>query len=230
LNLKQEETKLRKKNLDISLSSLTEYINEYGCNEDHYLYELRKETKKLGDVSIMQIGATQGSLLKILCSIGNFKKCLEIGVFTGYSSICIAQAMKEDGEIIALDNNKEYTDIAMKYWKLAGVNKKIKLILGDANNSLNQLLETMNESFDFIFIDADKNNYIDYYEKSMMLLKRNALMAIDNTIWKGKILDDNDNSKSTTSIRKLNEYIKNDNRVEHCILTIYDGMTLCLKK
>ena len=115
-------------------------------------------------------------------------------------------------------------------WKLAKVDKKINLLFGDASESLDTLCKTMQKTFDFIFIDADKNNYIKYYENSLVLLKPQGLMAIDNTIWKGRVLDDADKSKSTESIRKLNKHIKNDDRVEHCILTIYDGMTLCVKK
>ena len=178
----------------------------------------------------MQIGATQGTLLRMLCQLGKFKKCLEIGVFTGYSSICISSGLTDDGELFALDNNEEYLEVAKKYWKLAKVDKKINLLFGDASESLDTLCKTMQKTFDFIFIDADKNNYIKYYENSLVLLKPQGLMAIDNTIWKGRVLDDADKSKSTESIRKLNKHIKNDDRVEHCILTIYDGMTLCVKK
>ena len=132
--------------------------------------------------------------------------------------------------MLALDNDGEYTKIAKKYWKLAKIDKKIEFILGDACQSLDLLSKTMKETFDFIFIDADKTNYMEYYEKSLELLRQQGLIAIDNTIWKGRVLDDNDQSQSTKSIKSLNKFIKNDKRVEHCILTIYDGMTLCLKK
>jgi len=228
--LRQEETKLDGKNLTVDPTSIRKYIDLVGYNESNILSKLREETKKLGSISIMQVGAAQGTLLKILCQLGKFKKCLEIGVFTGYSSICISSSLADDGKLFALDNNEEYIEIAKKYWKLAKVEKKINLILGDACTSLNKLCKTMKETFDFIFIDADKSNYMKYYEDSLVLLKPHGLVAIDNTIWKGRVLDEGDKSKSTESIRKLNEYIKNDNRVEHCILTIYDGMTLCIKK
>tara|TARA_B100001179_G_scaffold225686_1_gene205830 strand:- start:1049 stop:1741 length:693 start_codon:yes stop_codon:yes gene_type:complete len=230
LNLKQEETNLDNKSLNFDPTSIKEYINLVGYNESNLLSKLRKETKKFGPLSIMQIGPTQGTLIGILCQLGKFKKCLEIGVFTGYSSICIANNLSDDGELFALDNNEEYTKIAKKYWKLAKVDKKINLMLDDACLSLDILCKTMQETFDFIFIDADKNNYMKYYEDSLLLLKPQGLIAIDNTIWKGRVTDETDKSKSTETIRNLNKFIKNDNRVEHCILTIYDGMTLCIKK
>ena len=228
--MRQKETNLDDKSLTVDPISIRKYIDLFGYNEPEVLSKLRLETKKFGPLSIMQIGAAQGVLLKMLCQLGKFKKCLEIGVFTGYSSICISSSLADDGKLFALDNNEEYMEIARKYWKLAKVEKKINLILGDACQSLNTLCETMKGTFDFIFIDADKSNYIKYYEDSLILLKPQGLIAIDNTIWKGRVLDDSDKSKGTESIRKLNKHIKNDDRVEHCILTIYDGMTLCIKK
>ena len=229
MSLKQEEIKLQNKTLSIDATSLRNYIDSVGYTESDLLSALRKETKKFGPLAIMQVGAAQGVLLKMLCELGRFKRCLEIGVFTGYSSICIASGLPSDGMLYALDTSDEYTQIAKKYWKLAKVDKKIELILGDACLTLNNLTESMNNTFDFIFIDADKNNYIKYYEDSLTLLKQGGLIAIDNTIWKGKVLDESDKSKSTESIKALNKHIKKDNRVEHCILTIYDCMTLCIK-
>ena len=230
MNLKQKEIKLDNKNLTVDPASIRKYIDLVGYNEPDLLSELRRETKRFGPLSIMQIGPTQGTLLRMLCQLGKFKKCLEIGIFTGYSSICISSSLTDDGKLFALDNNEEYLEVAKKYWKLAKVDKKINLLFGDASESLDTLCKTMQKTFDFIFIDADKNNYMKYYENSLVLLKPQGLMAIDNTIWKGRVLDDADKSKSTESIRKLNKHIKNDDRVEHCILTIYDGMKLCVKK
>ena len=130
-------------------------------------------------------------------------------------------------EIIA----RTFTSIAQKYWEKAGVKDKIKLILGEGNNTLDKFLnDGHNETFDFIFIDADKNNYLDYYEKSIKLIKQGGMIAIDNTIWKGKVLDNEDKTESTKSIKKLNDTIAKDNRIDHCLITMYDGMTLCIKK
>tara|TARA_B100000945_G_C20364596_1_gene588904 strand:- start:221 stop:889 length:669 start_codon:yes stop_codon:yes gene_type:complete len=215
----------------IDFQDLRNYIDRIGYKESNILQELRAETKKISDLSIMQIGAMQGSLLQFLCKIGNFKKCIEVGVFTGYSSICIASSITEDGILYALDNSEEYTNIAKKYWERAGVNHKIKLMLDDGVLSFKKLLEEEQEStFDFIFIDADKSNYQQYYEFSLKLIKQGGLIAIDNTIWKGRVFDNNDQSSGTDSIRKLNDFIYEDSRVDHCLLTIYDGMTLCIKK
>lgn len=228
--MKQEETKLHKKILSVDAISLRNYIDSVGYTESDLLLKLREETKKFGQLAIMQVGASQGVLLKILCKLGKFKRCLEIGVFTGYSSICVASSLPDDGKLYALDNSDEYTQIAKKYWKLAKLEKKIELIIGDACDTLDSFVKSKKNTFDFIFIDADKSNYIKYYENALVLLKQGGLIAIDNTIWKGKILDENDKSRSTEAIRELNKLIKNDDRVEHCILTIYDGMTLCIKK
>ena len=179
----------------------------------------------------MQIGQTQGSLIEMICQIGQFKRCIEIGVFTGYSSICIAKGMPKNGKLYALDNSTEFTDIAKKYWSRSGCNERIELIIGNAIDSLNDFLKKkMDGTFDFVFIDADKNSYLDYYEKSLQLIRKGGMILIDNTIWKGKVMDDTDKSKSTISIKRLNDYIASDDRVNHCLLTIYDGMTICIKK
>ena len=222
---------MKNKNILLDLNKLNTYIDQVGYKEDNVLSELRRITESLGDVSIMQIGQTQGALIQMLCTVGNFTKCIEIGVFTGYSSICIAKGMPENGKLYALDNSTEFTDIAKKYWIKGGYDKKIELIVDQAINSLDNFLKNkMNGYFDFIFIDADKNNYLDYYKRSLKLVREGGMILIDNTIWKGKVMDDNDKTNSTKSIRELNDYIASDNSVDHCLLTIYDGMTLCIKK
>ena len=229
--MKQDVNKLKNKNIPLDIEKLNAYINLYGFEESENLKMLRDETKKLGDIAIMQIGQTQGKLIEMLCRIGNYKKCIEIGVFTGYSSICIAQGMSDDGKLYAIDCDRKNTEIAKKYWKKCNLEKKITLIIDDGINALNKILQDHpKQSFDLVFIDADKNNYINYYNLALELLKKGGLMLIDNTIWKGKIFNDNDKTESTTSIRKLNDIIAKDIRVDHCLLTIYDGMTLCIKK
>ena len=125
----------------------------------------------------------------------------------------------------------EFIDIAKEYWTKSGCDKKIELIIRDANESLDEFINKgMNESFDFIFIDADKNNYLEYYKKSLELVRCGGMILIDNTMWKGKVVKDNDMTNSTRSIKALNDFIASDDRVDHCLLTIYDGLTLCIKK
>tara|TARA_B100001769_G_C22060875_1_gene570574 strand:- start:649 stop:1320 length:672 start_codon:yes stop_codon:yes gene_type:complete len=221
----------KNKNVLLDPNKLRTYIDQVGYKKDDILSDLRKTTESLGDISIMQIGQTQGSLIEMLCRIGSFRKCIEIGVFTGYSSICIAKGISEDGKLYALDNSIEYNDIARKYWAKSGCSKKIELIIRDAIESLDDFIKKgMGGSFDFIFIDADKNNYLNYYKKSYELVRRGGMILIDNTIWKGKVMDNDDKTSSTNSIRTLNNFIASDDRVDHCLLTIYDGLTLCIKK
>ena len=229
--MKLENNKLKNKEVNVDGKLLRSYIDKVGYNESPILKELRIETSALGEISIMQIGAVQGALIKMLCSIAKFKRCIEIGVFTGYSSICIAEGMPADGKLYALDTSVEFTEIAKKYWKKNYVENKIELIIDKAITTLKDFQEKkLSNTFDFIFIDADKKNMMDYYEISLDLLRQGGMILIDNTIWKGRILDLQDNNASTISIKKLNEHIATDQRVDHCLIAIYDGMTLCMKK
>ena len=221
---------MRTKEVQLNSSDLREYLDTVGFKRDQVLVELRKKTQLMGDASIMQIGESQGKLLEIICRLGNFKKCIEIGVFTGYSSICIAKGISSEGMLYAIDTSEEYTSIARDYWKKSNVDKKIELILKEGLDVLNEFIKkNLNGTFDFIFIDADKSNYINYYEKSIELIRSGGIIAIDNTIWKGKVLNEDDKSQSTTTIRELNKIISADNRIDQCMLTMYDGMTLCQK-
>ncbi len=222
---------MRLKEIQLNSKELRDYIDLVGYEKDQTLSDLREATKSLGDASIMQIGSSQGKLIEIICRLGKFSKCIEIGVFTGYSSICIAKGMVDHGKLYAIDPSEQYTKIARDFWKKAGVDNKIELILNKGNEALDNLLgEGQKEEYDLVFIDADKANYIDYYEKSMVLIKPGGLVIIDNTVWKGKVLDHSDQSESTSTIRKLNDIIASDERVRHCMLTMYDGMTICQKK
>lgn len=222
---------MKHKDSQLDPNQLRSYIDLFGYKEDAVLKELREETSRLGDVSIMQIGAVQGSLIEIICRLGRFTKCIEIGVFTGYSSICIARGMPDNGKLFALEKSKEFKDIAQKYWDKAKVNNKIDLVLENAIETLDSFIfKNLEDTFDFVFIDADKSNYLNYYEKSLKLIRSGGIIIIDNTIWKGKVLNKDDNSSSTKSIRLLNALISEDKRVDHCLISIYDGMTLCMKK
>ena len=209
---------------------LREYVDSVGYAESNILKENRKETKKLGAISIMQIGAAQGALLSILCKISKFRNCLEVGVFTGYSSLCIGTSISEDSKLTCIDNNKEYLNVAKKYWNKAKIAHKINLIEDNAINALNMLSKNDLNSFDFAFIDADKSNYCLYYEKIIPLMQKGGVLCIDNTLWKGRVYDKSVNNSSTQSIRDINKLINSDKRVEHSLLTIYDGMTICYVK
>ena len=149
---------------------LREYVDILGYSECELLKKNREETKKLGPISIMQVGAAQGAFLSILCKCGKFKNCLEVGVFTGYSSLCISSAIEDDSRLTVIDNNNEYLDIAEKYWKLANVVEKINVIKKDALEALSELKSNTNKQFDFAFIDADKANYVKYYDLILPLI------------------------------------------------------------
>ena len=214
----------------IMKKELREYVDFLGYSESELLKKNREETKKLGSISIMQVGAAQGAFLSILCKCGKFKNCLEVGVFTGYSSLCISSAIEDDSKLTVIDNNNEYLDIAKKYWKLANVVEKINVIKKDALGALLELKSNPDKQFDFAFIDADKANYVKYYDLILPLMSRGGILCIDNTLWKGSVYDPDNQTDSTRAIRSLNQKIKNDKRVEHSILTIYDGMTICYIK
>jgi predicted O-methyltransferase YrrM len=209
---------------------LREYVDSVGYTESNILKENRKETKKLGALSIMQIGAAQGALLSILCKISKFKNCLEVGVFTGYSSLCIGSSISDDSKLTCIDNNKDYLNVAKKYWEKAKIEHKIDLIEDNAIDALNMLSKKDLNNFDFAFIDADKSNYCLYYEKIIPLMQKGGVVCIDNTLWKGRVYDKSINNNSTQSIRDINQLINSDKRVEHSLLTIYDGMTICYVK
>ena len=217
-------------NSPIHPKELKNYIDNFGYKESSILKENRNETKKLGDVSIMQIGAAQGALLSILCKIANFKSCLEIGVFTGYSSVCIGSSISEESKLTVIDNNEEYLNIAKKYWDKAGISKKINTINNNALDALDELSKMKDIYFDFAFIDADKSNYSEYYKKVITMMLPGGIICIDNTLWKGRVYDKKIVNQSTQSIRDVNDLIMRDKRVEHSLLTIYDGMTICYIK
>ena len=208
---------------------LRKYLDKVGYNEPIILRENREETKNLGAISIMQTGAAQGALISIICRLSNFKNCLEIGTFTGYSSICIANSISTNSRLTVIDNNKQYLDIAKKYWDKISITEKITVMNTNADEALDKL-QSKGKIFDFVFIDADKSNYVTYFNKVMNIVNAGSLICIDNTLWKGKVYDESNDEKTTKMIRELNDTIKKDKRVVHSLLTIYDGMTLCYVK
>ncbi|MDQ2680353.1 MAG: class I SAM-dependent methyltransferase [Candidatus Eremiobacteraeota bacterium] len=206
------------------------YMSEVSLRELPVQLELRKETATMAH-SNMQIGADQGQFMQLLVKLIGAKRCLEIGVFTGYSSLAVALALPSDGKIIACDVSEEYTTVARKYWERAGVSKKIDLRLGPAVQTLDELLrDGQAGQFDFAFIDADKTGYDSYYERILQLLRPNGLIAIDNVFWGGAVADSTNTDPDTSALRALNAKIGKDDRVDISMLPICDGLTIARKR
>ncbi len=207
-----------------------DYLCDVSISEPELLRQLREETALI-EYSVMQISPEQGQFMSLLIKLMGATRAIEIGTFTGYSSICIASAMPENGKLVCCDISPQWTDIAEKYWVLAGLENKIDLYIQPAEQTLQMLLDDGAErSFDFIFIDADKQNYIMYYEMALRLLRKGGMIAVDNTLWSGAVADPENTEAGTRAIRRFNEMIKNDDRVSQCLLTIGDGLTLILKE
>lgn len=215
----------------IGLSSeLRKYMLDVSFRDDEILRQLREETLILKEAQ-MQISPEQGAFLSILTKLLNAKKTLDIGVFTGYSSLVVARELPDDGLVVACDTSIEWTSIAKKYWKLAGVDNKVDLHLAPAIETLEKLIEDGREStFDFSFIDADKINYQSYYEKSLILVKPGGIIAVDNVLWSGQVIDEADFEPATRAIRSFNEKLYQDDRVSISMVPIGDGLTLAYKK
>ena len=210
---------------------IDEVLENYISNNSYELHSVQKEiiehNKSLGDIKRMQISVTQAYFMQLLIKINNVKQILEIGTFTGYSALSMALAV-DDVFITCLDKNKKTSEIANNFFKKAKVDKKINLIVGTATESLNNLINE-NKIFDLIFIDADKENYIRYYDLAFKLISKNGLILIDNVLWKGDVANNNKSDRMTNIIRDFNTYIKNDERIEKTILPIGDGITICRK-
>ena len=210
-------------------AELQKYIFTYGVNEHPLQKEIREYTEKnLGNSAIMQISPDQGALLQFIIKSSNIQNCLEIGTFTGYSALTMALALPENGSIVSLDIDKVNTDIAKKYWSKHSVGKKIDFILAPALDTMDEFIN-QDRIFDLIFIDADKKNYKNYFLKSLELLEKDGIIIIDNTLWKGKVANQNINDDQTNSIREFNKFVKDFKGAESMILSIADGMTLCRK-
>src|SRR5882724_258352 len=206
------------------------YLLETSIREPEIARRLREETQQRENAQ-MQIGPDQGQFMNLLVQLLRAKKTIEVGVFTGYSSLWVAMGLPSDGRIIACDISEEYTSVARRYWKEAGVDKKIELRIGPALETLDELVRSgQAETFDFAFIDADKTNYENYYERALRLLRVGGLIAIDNTIWSGKVADPAQQDDDTVAIRRLNEKLFRDERITLSMLTVGDGLTLALKR
>ena len=208
---------------------LYNYFLSVSLREADILRQLREETAHLPN-AIMQIAPEQGQFMALLIKLLGARKTLEVGVFTGYSSLCVALALPSDGKIVACDVSEEYTTIASRYWQAAGVADKIDLRIAPALDTLVQLLAAGEaETFDFAFIDADKGNYDGYYERSLQLIRSGGLIAIDNVLWSGRVADSQTKERSTQKIRALNEKLYKDERITLSIVPIADGLTLAVK-
>ena len=209
--------------------NLVQYLQKVGYRDDKIINDLAHETSKLGSVSQMQIAKEQGQFLEIITKISKSNSCLEIGRFTGMSTLFIARGLSEKGKIITIDNSDEFLSLAKKYWDLDNVSAKIESIIGDGVEVMQSMIDRQH-SFDLIFIDADKNNYPNYYELSLNLIPPNGIIIIDNMLWHGDVANENNNDSQTNTIRDLNLKIQNDNRVEFSLLPLSDGLSFIRKK
>ena len=210
-------------------NSLYEYILSVSLREPEVLARLRAETLQQA-MSVMLSAPEQGQFLALLAQLIGARKCLEVGVYTGYSTLWVALALPHDGSVLACDVSEKWTAIARRYWEEAGVAERIDLQLAPALETLERLLAADQAgSFDFAFIDADKENYPDYYERTLQLLRPGGLMVIDNTLWSGAVADTTRQDPETCAIRALNDLVHADDRVQMSLLPVADGLTLARK-
>lgn len=210
--------------------TIRRYVVEHSVRDTPLLAELREVTAK-EPMARMQVSPDQGQLLALLVELLGAKRCLEIGTFTGYSSLCIAQALPPGGRLVCLDRSDEWTVIAKKFWVRAGVAAKVDLVLGEALASLDAMLGAGEAAtYDFAFIDADKQSHAHYYERCLRLVRAGGLIAIDNTLWSGAVADESDQEPDTRAIRALNDCVHRDERVSMAMITIGDGLTLARKR
>ena len=211
------------KNIEIT-EKIEKYINNFSFKLNPVQKEIIDYNNTLGNEKRMQVAISQCHFLHLIIKISNTKNVLEIGTFTGLSALSIALALPEDGKLISLDKDQESNIIAVDFFKKANQDNKIQTIVKPALDSLDEL---KNYKFDMVFIDADKLNYKKYYEKSLKIIKKGGLIIIDNVLWHGEVVDEDNNDKFTLIIRELNDYVSRDKRVEQIIIPVGDGMTVC---
>ena len=204
------------------------YINEYSLQLNKVQKDIISYNNSLGDIKRNQISISQCHFLHLIIKTSNIKKILEIGTFTGLSALTMSLAMPNDGKLITLDKNEETNKVANEFFKMAKQEKKIEIINNKALDNLNEF-KKKNYKFDLVFIDADKENYINYYDISLDLINSNGLIVIDNVLWHGEVIDEKKIDNLTESIRKFNIYIKNDKRIENLIIPVGDGLSVCRK-
>lgn len=209
---------------------LHQYLQSVSVRDTELLKQLREETAKQ-KLSRMQVSPEQGQLMALLIKMLNAKRTIEIGVYTGYSALCVAMALPDDGHIVACDIDKDWTDIAQRYWQKAGVAHKVDLRLAPALDTLDRLItEGEENSFDFAFIDADKENYQNYYERCLTLMRPGGLIAVDNVLWGGSVINPDKQDLDTRCIREFNTRLQQDQRVDLSMIPIGDGLTLAHKR
>jgi caffeoyl-CoA O-methyltransferase len=207
---------------------LYEYAVAHGHNGDPLRAELAIETAKLGAIAGMQIAAEQGTFMAILAASIGARSAVEVGTFTGYSALCVARALPADGRMLCCDVNEEWTSVARRYWERAGVANKITLKLAPAADTLKALPAA--HTFDFAFIDADKSNYLVYYEEILKRMRPNGIIILDNVLWSGAIIDESKKDENTLALRAVNDFVAKDTRVEAVMLGIADGLTIVRKR
>ena len=212
--------------------SVNKKIEDYINNNSIKLHPVQKEiishNEELGDIKRMQISISQCHFLHLLIKLSKIKKILEIGTFTGLSTLSMSLALPEDGSVLALDKNHETSRVAVNFFKKAAQENKIKIIIGTALESLKNFNDK-NQKFDLVFIDVDKENYKNYFNHSIELVDKDGLIVIDNVLWHGEVIDLNKHDKLTTSIREFNSYVNEDKRVENLIIPVGDGLSVCRK-
>lgn len=210
---------------------LLDYVRRVSLRDDEILSDLRAETAALPAGRAMQVMPEEAQLLALLVRLIKADRVLEIGTFTGYSTLCMARALPINGRLVTCDISEKWPAIAGPYWERAGVADRIEVRVGDASETLAELLaEQGPDCFDFVFIDADKVHYWQYYEDAITLVKPGGLVAIDNTLFLGRVIDPTAQDPDTTAIRELNSLLHDDDRVEICLLVMADGITLVHKK
>jgi predicted O-methyltransferase YrrM len=210
--------------------ALQAYVFEHGVREHPVLAELRAATDGMPHAG-MQIGPDQGAFMAMLVRLLGARRTIEIGTFTGYSALAVALALPPDGKVVACDISEEWTSMARRYWEKAGVAGKIDLRLGRATKTLDEMTAAGEAGrYDFAFIDADKSAYLDYYERCLRLLRPGGLVAVDNTLWNGAVIDAGDQSEDTKAIRAFNDAVYRDERVDVSLVMVGDGVTLARKR
>tara|TARA_B100000029_G_scaffold304836_1_gene297732 strand:+ start:26 stop:682 length:657 start_codon:yes stop_codon:yes gene_type:complete len=207
---------------------IEEYINNNSIKLHSVQKEIIKHNDELGDIKRMQISVSQCHFLHLLIKSSKIKKILEIGTFTGLSTLTMSLALPEDGSVLALDKNDETSKVALNYFKKASQENKIKIIVAPALESLKNLIDDK-QKFDLVFIDADKENYKTYFNHSVNLVEKEGLIVVDNVLWHGEVVDVNNQDKLTVNIREFNSYVNKDKRVENLIIPLGDGLSICRK-